>query len=498
MNYILRILVFILVTHSSVSSQQPNILFVIADDMSHTSAYGYDFVKTPHFDKLGEEGLRFTHMYTPSSKCSPSRAVILTGRNPWQLEAAANHRPKWPEKFKSVIETLVENGYTAGYTGKGWGPGISPKGRQLTGKEYNQILKKNRPTKKIALYDYAANFEQFLSEKPKEKPFIFWYGCREPHRDYVYKSGVRLGKSIDEIKYIPSFWENSESTKHDLLDYAIEVEYFDQQLGKILKHLKKSGELENTLIIATSDNAMPFPRYKGHPHEFATRIPFVVNWPNKIKNRGRICTEFASFIDIAPTLLEVTGIDNSQSGMHPIQGQSLVDFFDNKVEKRDFVLTGRERNAMVHMDGKGYPVRSIHKGKWVYMHNFDPERLASGDEATGYHDTKHSPTKDTILANKEGKAFQICFGKRPQEELYNIEIDSECMHNLAGEKKFQKLKKEMKKELFTRLKNQKDPRILGDPSVFDHVPKHLLKKYDIMVKRNNKYKKMKTKSQGTI
>ena len=169
MRSLLLLIVTSLAYFNCAAVQQPNILFVLADDMSHTSAYGHEFVKTPHFDKLGKEGLRFTHMYTPSSKCSPSRAVILTGRNPWQLEEAANHNCKWPEKFKSVVETLVDNGYAAGYTGKGWEPGKPPKGRQLTGEKYNQIKKKNRPTNRVAVYDYAANFELFLNKKPKDK-----------------------------------------------------------------------------------------------------------------------------------------------------------------------------------------------------------------------------------------------------------------------------------------------------------------------------------------
>ena len=294
---------------------------------------------------------------------------------------------------------------------------------------------------------------------------------------------------MDNLSFAPSFWDNNENTKHDILDYAVEVEYFDQQLGEILEHLKNSGELENTLIIATSDNAMPFPRYKGHPHEYATRIPFVVHWPGKIKNSGRVCTEFASFIDLTPTILEVADIEKSTSGMQPIQGKSLFDFFENNVDNRDFVLTGRERNDMVHADGKGYPVRSLHRGKWVYLYNFDPNREPCGPEISGYHDTDNSPTKSTILKNKKTKAFELCFGKRPQEELYNIEKDPECLLNLARDKELQNLRKEMKTELFTLLKAQKDPRILGDSSIFDVVPKHLSKKYEQLIKKANKSNK---------
>ena len=141
---------------------------------------------------------------------------------------------------------------------------------------------------------------------------------------------------------------------------------------------------------------------------------------------------------------------------------------------------------MVHPDGKGYPVRSIHKGKWVYMYNFDPDRDPCGPAISGYHDTDSGPTKMAILKHKKTKAFELCFGKRPQEELYNIEEDPECQSNLAEDKQLLQLKKEMKTELFAILEAQKDPRILGDTSIFDYVPKHLSKKFDKLVKKAKK------------
>ncbi len=276
--------------------QRPNILFVCADDMSHASCYGHAFVSTPNFDSLATQGLRFTRMYTPSSKCAPSRAVMLTGRNPWQLDAAANHKPVWPFKFKSVVEALTDSGYFSGFTGKGWNPGVHPKGRDLTGVEYNK-WRVPKTSLKVSPFDYTANFKEFMRDRPDGKPFFFWYGAKEPHRGYEFKSGVKAGKRIEDLDFLPSFWGEAESVKHDILDYAVEieyaveVEYFDRHLGDILNLLEELGEADNTLIIATSDNSMPFPRYKGHPHEFATRIPFVVKWPGKILNPGRERTE---------------------------------------------------------------------------------------------------------------------------------------------------------------------------------------------------------------
>jgi len=468
----------------------PNILFAIADDASHFSCYGYRFLHTPNIDKLADEGLRFNNMYTPSSKCAPSRAVLLTGRNPWQLEAAANHQSTWPAKFKSVVEVLTEKGYYTGYTGKGWDPGIHPEGRNLTGQEFNKLLCDSVPAKGINKFDYSGNFKLFLQEKSKDRPFFFWYGCKEPHRGYEFMSGVKNGKRLDDLDFLPSFWGTSETVKHDILDYAFEVEYFDKQLGKIIQYLDEAGELENTLIIVSSDNGMPFPRYKGHPYDFSTRVPFVVNWLGKITDPNREVNQFASFIDFAPTILEVANIKQSETGMQKISGTSLIDIFKNKPSGRDFVLTGRERNDCVRPNGWGYPVRSIHKGNFVYMHNFEPDRWPCGDPETGYRDTDGSPTKSRTLAEgSESIIFRLCYGKRLKEELYNIKNDPECLTNLAEKPEFENLKKEMKNELFALLKQQDDPRIFGRGEIFDQYDFERRNKEYMELVNNEKTKK---------
>lgn len=107
--------------------QRPNILFAISDDQSfpHASAYGTEWVQTPAFDRVASEGVLFNRAYVPNPKCAPSRSIILTGRNSWQLEEAANHWPYFPAKFKVFPEVLAEHGYFVGATGKKWAPGVA-------------------------------------------------------------------------------------------------------------------------------------------------------------------------------------------------------------------------------------------------------------------------------------------------------------------------------------------------------------------------------------
>jgi len=132
-----------------IQQERPNILIAIGDDITwmHMGAYGCDWVKTPGFDRVANDGILFRNAYTPNAKSSPSRACLLTGRNSWQLEEAANHVPFFPVKFTTFMEALSNNGYSAGYTAKGWAPGvaidIAGNPRELTGKAYN--AKKIKP-----------------------------------------------------------------------------------------------------------------------------------------------------------------------------------------------------------------------------------------------------------------------------------------------------------------------------------------------------------------
>ena len=463
--------------------QKPNILFAIADDASwkHFGAYGCNWVKTPAFDKVAHEGIIFTRCYTPNAKCAPSRSCILTGRNSWQLEEAANHSPLFPAKFKTYTEALGENGYFVGSVAKGWAPGdpgeINGNKRQLTGPKFDEF-KTTPPTNGINSNDYAKNFEAFLNARPKGSPFCFWYGSTEPHRAYEFESGIKKGgKNTLEIDEVPSFWPDEDTIRKDMLDYAFEIEYFDSHLQKMLEKLEEIGELENTIVIVTADNGMPFPRIKGQVYEYSNHLPLAIMWPKGIKNPGRVVNDFVNFIDFTPTYLELAGLTAEQAGMQPVTGKSLTDiFFAEKDAKgfadRNFVLVGKERHDVGRPDDQGYPVRGIIKGDFLYLRNFKPERWPMGNPETGYLNCDGSLTKTYILDTRRKKGnqeyWQLNFGKRDAEELYNIIEDPFCMKNLVGNIDLAELKIELETELVQKLTEQNDPRIIGNGDIFDN------------------------------
>lgn len=453
--------------------KRPNILFAIADDASHMSAYGDEFVNTPNFDQIAKNGALYKNAFTTNPKCAPSRASILTGMHTWQLEEAACHLVcTFPEKFEVFPEILEDNGYFVGYTGKGWSPGHWQETRKYNpaGPCYND--KKLDPPEKtnISNIDYTANFADFLEQKDENKPFYFWYGAREPHRHYVPGEGQRAGKKINDIENIPDYWPDNEIVRNDLLDYAYEIEWFDKHLGKMIDILEQRGELENTIIVVTSDNGCPFPRVKGQMYEQDFHLPLAISWP-VCDSGGRNIDDLVSFIDFAPTFLEAAEIDIPDW----IEGKSMLDLIKSKKTgqidpQRKKVYMGRECHDAGRKDDRGYPVRCLRDKEYLYVRNFKPDRWPAGNPETHFTNCDGSPTKDNIIDLKEKGEdyyYDLAFGKRPAEELYNIVKDPECINNLAQNNDHQNLKEEMWQQLKSKLKATDDPRIFGDGEIFD-------------------------------
>jgi arylsulfatase A-like enzyme len=243
--------------------------------------------------------------------------------------------------------------------------------------------------------------------------------------------------------------------------------------------LEVEGMLDNTIVIVTADNGMPFPRAKGQAYEVSNHLPLAIRWPKGIIQPGRTADGYVSFIDFAPTFLEIADVLPSDSGMQPITGRSLMDVLSNEHEGavmpiRDQVLIGKERHDVGRPDDVGYPIRGIIKDNFLYIVNFETERWPAGNPETGYLNTDGSPTKSQILnmrrAGENERFWEPAFGKRPAEELYRLDLDPDCMNNLAENPEYENQRTSLREQLFEDLRAQGDPRIVADGAVFDEYP----------------------------
>lgn len=499
-------------TNEQAPPPRPNILFAISDDQSwlHTSFAGARFVNTPAFDRIAQNGVYFRNCLAGSPGCAPSRSAIVTGRYHWQNEQSGQHASGWLKKYVPFVDLLKANGYHTGYTGKGVGPfkygeveNDSFRVENAAGKAYSGIRYEagapgdERFADGINTINYAANFQDFLSQRPTDQPFFFWYGATEPHRRYEDGSGLRRGKKLENVD-VPEFYPDEETIRSDLLDYAVEIEWFDLHLERMLNHLDSIGELENTIVFVTADNGMPFPRAKANGYEYGIHVPMAISYPQGFP-AGRRVDDLISFTDLAPTILELTG--TSPEGMLPISGKSFVEILKSKQEglideSNQYAFNGRERHSSSRYQNLGYPQRMIRDDQYLLIWNQRPERWPAGapqrinpetgdlwpmygiDEEGKHHsdwaftDVDACPTKSFLVENRDLKRvsryFDLSYGKRPEYELFDIQKDPACLQNLAGNAEVAEEEKQMKEALIKKLTATGDPRVAGpDPEVFD-------------------------------
>jgi N-sulfoglucosamine sulfohydrolase len=470
--------------------KRPNILFCMSDDQTwlHTSIAGDPVIKTPHFDRIAREGILFTNSFTACPSCSPSRASILTGQDFWRLEEGGLLFGRLKNKFPIYTRLLEDAGYVVGQTGKGYDPAnqrFDYTWKNPCGKIWRKRLSEEPPDG-IANVDYAGSFEKFMKARNKTKPFCFWFGCDEPHREYGYKSGAQSGMNPDKVN-VPPFFPDSEQIRNDICDYMLEIQWFDQHLGRMLKTLEDNGELDNTIIVVTSDNGMPFPRAKATVYNYGVHMPLAIRWGKGIKKPGRVIHDFVNHIDFAPTFLQAAGL----KALKEMTGRSLMNIFQSNKSgyvdpARDMTVVGLERHTWTRPDGRTYPRRAIYTKDYAYIHNYEPDRWPMGGpdftfpDVGTFGDIDDSPTKRYMMAHQDDKKvkklFAMSFGKLPAEELYAIDKDPPQMKNLADDPAYTEVKQRLRKQMEEYQKATGDPRARGE-SPWDDYPFYNGKKY---------------------
>ncbi|MBT5690858.1 MAG: sulfatase [Opitutae bacterium] len=417
------------------ATERPNIVVLMADDWSwpHAGALGDKTVKTPTFDRMVNEGVLFERAFVSSPSCTPSRMAIATGQWHWRLGEAQNLGGSLAKEVPTYADLLAKTGYHTGFSRKG----ASPSKHTYRGTDpFGQRFK---------------DFEAFLSARKKDTPFCFWYGSGAPHRPYFLNSGKTSGLNTENLVLPPGLPDHS-IVRNDLLDYYATVQVFDLEASTILDLLKKAGELENTLIVMSGDNGMPFPRAKATLYDTGTRVPLVVRWGKQIKG-GRKVIDFVSLCDLAPTFLEAAGVAPPKA----MTGRSLFAQFKSQRSghikaSRDHVLTGMSRHCFP------YPRKALRTDRYLYVQNKNPENWVTGRRKgppqTFDFSRRHwpkgaeafcfnvdpSPTKQYMLTHPDNPLVRSCwgqaFGPYPREELYDLKKDPGQLHNLVQAQKY--------------------------------------------------------------
>lgn len=444
---------------------RPNILFAFADNFSweHLKPYGCNVIDTPAFDRIAREGVLFNHAHCGAPSCAPSRASILTGQDIWRIEEGGNLWGSLPAKFTLYPDLLESAGYWIGYRGKGYAPAsdaASGRPRNAAGPRFE-------------------SFDEFLSQRPKGKPFYFWHGNQ--YRNMMGKPVDKTGVRLDRLR-VPAFLPDCDALRTDFHHYFQRLRGYEAELANMIAALERAGELDNTIVVAASDNGFDFPRGYPNLYEFGTRMFLAIRWPKGMRG-GRSIDDFAKLPDLAPTFLDAAGVrvptDMNARSLMPILQSSKSGRVDRA---RDFAVTGRERHAMARRDRSGYPMRAIRTSQYLYIRNYAPNRWPAGDPDFAhfsqgvYGDIDRCETKWHMHKNRDDAKmrplFDLAFGKRPAEELYDVRNDPDNVRNLAGDPRHAADLAKIAARLTAHLRATGDPRETGKPARWDEYPYH--------------------------
>jgi N-sulfoglucosamine sulfohydrolase len=442
---------------AAAAPSRPNILLLLGDNWAapHAGVFGDPVVRTPVFDRLAGQGTIFTHAFAANPSCAPSRSSLLTGKITHRLGEAASLYGPLAAEFDVYPDLLERAGYRCGFSGKGWGPG------KAVGRKRNPVG------------DSYDSLGAFLQQTDASKPFCFWFGSHDPH---VPWDRGRQGKaSMDPRKVqVPGHVPDHPAVRDEILDYYCEVEQFDRECGELLELLREKKLLDNTLVVMTSDNGWQIPRGLANCYDLGVRVPLAIHWPGHGR-KGQTSGAYISLADLFPTFLEAAGLP-----VPPCDGRSLLPVVSGAPRPGwDHMFLERERHANVRRGDLSYPVRGIRTADFLYLRNLAPDRWPAGDPelywAVGpYGDVDPCQTKSLLLDPKRPpewqKYFDLCFGKRAAEELYDLKKDPWQTRNVAGQPAYKAAQADLARRVTEWMRSTGDPRAKGWTDVWDKAP----------------------------
>lgn len=400
---------------------RPNIVVLIADDISRDDfgCYGHPVINTPNIDALSEGGIRFENAILTTSSSGPSRTSIITGRYPHNTGSAELHTPVGDEQ-PSIAKFLHDGGYYTAQAGK-WHFGQSskiPEGAMLAHFDRTGGAKGDGGGE-----SGAGRWITYLRERPKDKPFFIWFASHDAHRKWDDDDSMK--RYTKEEVVVPPYLVDDEATREDLASYYYEVSRFDNSVGKVVAELKRQGVFENTLIIVMADNGRAFVRAKTRMIADGIRPPFIVSYPQLIKEGGVVSEALISAIDIAPTFSEIASVKSSKM----FQGKSFLSLLTDSDSKfRNYAFS--EHNWH---DFEAYE-RMVTDGRYIYIENSRPNLSAIGAADIMRGESSQSLIRGYMQGTLDILQREIFVTPRVKAELYDCQSDPmQCVNLIDDE-----------------------------------------------------------------
>ncbi|WP_281614885.1 sulfatase-like hydrolase/transferase [Flammeovirga sp. SubArs3] len=420
---IVQLLGILLCISSSLCAQErPNILLVMAEDISNDLAcYGMSEVKTPTFDQLAKEGIRYTNCIGTNSICSPSRSALMLGTHQ-NITNTHNHRSNrkvvLPNEYTPITKLLADAGYKTIVGSKL----VMKKGEKIDCNFMHQSTGEYNGSTDFGLFN-----EKSAVLKNDGKPFFAQVQLKVTHRGNWWNSiREKSQHPVDPSKVtLPPFIADTPATRLDWATYLDQIEYADHEMKMLMDQLEENGVAQNTVIIFMGDNGRANIRGKGYVYDSGLRIPLIIHYPKALK-KDKVDDQLCSFTDISATILELAQVDVPTY----FSGTSLFD-----KQERDYVYSARDI-----WDEVKDRSRAITTKRFKYIKNYMPE--VPYDAHQGYLEYNRPAVHVMRKLYSEGQltSAQAYFfsPKKEAEELYDLKNDPDELVNLIHDPKYKK------------------------------------------------------------
>lgn len=442
-----------------VPQKRKNVLLILADDGGfETGVYNNTVCQTPHLVELARRGVVFDRAFTSVSSCSPSRASLLTGLPQHQngmygLHQGVHNFQSFPQ-VRSLPGILAQHGIRTGIVGKKHvGPEVVYPFDFAHTEENNSILQVGRNITRIKHL-----VRKFLSAN-ESKPFFLYVAFHDPHRcghthpeygQFCEKFGdgsiPGMGHMPDWTpqRYepadvsVPYFVQDTPAAREDIAAQYTTVGRMDQGIGLVLRELEAAGFGDDTLVLFSSDNGVPFPSGRTNVYEPGIREPFIVYDPTRPSSAGKRSDAMVSLLDVTPTVLDWFGIQPPDYDIFgkpvTLTGASVLPLVG--ADGGGEGVSGQERAVFashsLHEATMYYPMRAVRSRGFKLIHNLGFKMPFPIDQ-----DFYVSPTfQDILNRTREGRPLPWiktlrCYYYRDQWELFDLDHDSREAVNLA-------------------------------------------------------------------
>ena len=395
------------------SSSFPNVLWISFEDTyPYLGCYGDTVARTPHVDQLASEGCRWTHCFSTTGVCAPSRSAVITGMYPVSIGThhmrtswTNDETPELPTPYSAVVPHYVKC-FTEYFRAAGY------------------YCSNNRKTDyqfdvPITAWDDCSKHGHWRNRRDVDQPFFAVFNLQESHESCAFEDRKRELTFDPSDVEVPPYYPDTEKVRTAIARQYTNIEFVDQQLGELLKQLEEDGLAENTIVVFWSDHG-PLPRGKRWPYDAGIKVPMIIRWPGQVE-AGSVSDDLISTIDMGPTMMSLCGIPIPQH----LQGQAFLG--QKKEAAREYIYATRDR-----YDESYDMVRAVRDQRFKYMRHYLPNQP--------YllwipFRNKHPIIQEMWRYYREGKANEaqsLMFqSPRPLEELYDTENDPYEIHNLA-------------------------------------------------------------------